>query len=117
MTFDVIFTALVETDLIECYDWIESSDGPDRAFKIMNDVVTAMEGLAEHPQRGSRLVFEAVPFVREYRLILKHGFKVIYWIDEQKVVIAAVVHERRDLRATLEARNVALAKSKQRRRS
>lgn len=107
MKYRVEIAEHAATDLLDCYDWISSSDGVERAFKVLMDVSKVIESLSTLPLRGARLSAFGNVSSFEYRQVIKHGFRIIYRIDENVVTVAAVIHERRELLSTLQSRHTA----------
>lgn len=80
-------------DLHEIHDFI-SRDSPQAAAGLVERIFASTDRLALFPQSG-RIVpeFPALP----YREIIVSSYRVLYRLENDRVLIAAVVHGRRSL--------------------
>lgn len=84
--------------------------GPDGADALLDDLATRIEGLRDHPSKGS------VPFelealgTRQYRQLSHPPFRIIYHLaggDTGTATVLVVADARRDFRTRLEERLLA----------
>ena len=84
-------SALAEQDLDEIWSYVAGDANPTTADRLMDAIVDRFELLAEQPRMG-RLRPEFGPGVRSFT-VESH---VIYYRDEGDVLVARVLHGRRD---------------------
>ncbi len=90
----VQWTVPAKHHLRSVYDFI-AQDSPFYAKKVTDDIVTQSERLALFPRSG-----RIVPELQDdaIRELLVSSYRLIYGIlDEEAVVILALVHSKRDL--------------------
>jgi plasmid stabilization system protein ParE len=92
----VRFTPLAEADLVEIVDFVAEEAGPERADRVLSDILLAVERLSDRPRLGhlrTDLTDDDVLFwsVR--------GFLIVYRA-EKPLEIVRVISGRRDI-ATL----------------
>lgn len=68
---------------------------PDTAGRILQDIVTACEKLAEFPQMGAGL-FSVLPLRGDYRYLVCGNYLVFYRINGQCAEIHRVLYRGRD---------------------
>ena len=81
------------TDLREIQAYV-AFDKPAVAKKVASRLRQSLSRVREHPQSG-RLVPEFAPL--GYREVIVAPYRVIYAVEESKVVVLRVWHGRRDL--------------------
>jgi len=94
-----VFTRLAETDLEELVDYIFDHSGPERARSVLDDLMRAVDLLANMPGMGHKredLTGEVVLFWPV------HGYLIVYRPDAIPLEIVRVVSGRRDVEALLE---------------
>lgn len=82
--------AVEDIDAIAAY--IER-DSPWYARAVASKIVETAESIPEYPELGRMVPEIDDPSIRE-RLV--HRYRVIYRLDETRVLIAAVIHGRQD---------------------
>lgn len=82
--------AVEDIDAIAAY--IER-DSPWYARAVASKIVETAESIPEYPELGRMVPEIDDPSIRE-RLV--HRYRVIYRLDEARVLIAAVIHGRQD---------------------
>lgn len=107
----------VEDDVAQLANWIEQNDGSEKADHFVDTMLKAMATLSTLARRGSAVKDVEHTSFGELRQILKLSCRIIYALDEEVVSVVAVIHQRRDLAATLTERHEALSKTEQRKRS
>lgn len=68
-------------------------DSPWYAKSVASRIVETAESIPEYPELGRIVPEIGNPSIRE-RLI--HRYRVVYRLEEQRVLIAAVIHGRQD---------------------
>jgi toxin ParE1/3/4 len=84
-------SALAERDLEEIWSYVAEDASPATADRLIDAIIDRFELLAEQPRMG-RLRPEFGPGVRSFA-VENH---VIYYRDDGEVLIARVLHGRRD---------------------
>ncbi len=101
---------IAEEDVAELADWIEDHDGAERSQGFVDALIEAMASLSSFAQRGSIIPESGSLLGPELRQIYAQSCRIIYTITSDTVTVFAVLHERRDLIATLESREAAIAR-------
>ncbi|MCP1672936.1 addiction module RelE/StbE family toxin [Natronocella acetinitrilica] len=76
--------------------WI-NNDSPQHASSVVDKLVQAVAGLADHPLRGRIVPEFADP---AYREVFVYSYRIIYKVGTESVNILAIVHGRRLLSQT-----------------
>jgi toxin ParE1/3/4 len=93
----VIWTPLAQADLKNIYHRI-AKDAPLNAKKVSAEIVKHVDGVLSLPQDLGKKVPE---FNRDdVREIHIHAWRIIYQVQEQKRVVIALFHKRRELAPT-----------------
>jgi plasmid stabilization system protein ParE len=71
-------------------------DSPWYAKAVVSKLVDTAESVPEYPELGRMVPEVGDPTVRE-RLV--HRYRLIYRLQENRVVVAAVIHARQDFRS------------------
>lgn len=109
--FRIDILPTVEDDVAQLANWIESHDGSDRADHFVDVMLKAMSTLSTLARRGVAVTDVESTVFGETRQLLKLNCRIIYVVDEEVVTVIAVIHQRRDLTATLAERNEAMSVS------
>jgi len=89
----VRWTAGAVTDLSEICDYI-AKDSPQASAGVASRLFTAVERLGSFPESG-KVVFQSARGT--VRASLEPPYQVLYVVQEEDVLISAVIHGRRDL--------------------
>ena len=84
-------SALAEQDLQEMWSYVAEDASPDTADRLIDAIIERSELLAEKPRMG-RLRPEFGPGVRSFTV----ESYVIYYRDEGELLVARILHGRRD---------------------
>ena len=102
-TYQVIWAESATKDLEEIVTYI-AGDSRASAIKVLARLKSKAESLEASPFRG-RLVPEILEFgLRNWREIVVRPYRIIYRIDEGRVLVNAVIDGRRDLQDLLARR-------------
>ncbi|MCC6925927.1 type II toxin-antitoxin system RelE/ParE family toxin [Novosphingobium sp.] len=111
MKAKVELTRGAEADLLDIYRrrlGQRGSEGQDGAEALLDRIVAAIEGLAEHPLRGPVPPELEALGIRTYRQLSLAPFRVIYWPDMDRpdpcATVMLIADARRDFRVLLEER-------------
>jgi toxin ParE1/3/4 len=83
--------ALADVESIAAYI---SSDSPAYAKIVVKKIVKLTRQLARFPQSGREVPEFQDPSLRE---LLAYSYRIIYKVDREEVIIASVIHGKRDL--------------------
>ena len=88
-TYRLIFSPESAVDLQAIHDWI-AKDSPRNAARTIDRILADIDGLCEIPQR-----FAVVPSKRKLPWPLRRlpipPFRVLYWIEEEKLAVRILV--------------------------
>jgi toxin ParE1/3/4 len=103
-TQEVYITRGAERDLAEIHRYVEASDSPSRADRLLDRILETAEQLVSFPERGHvPKELEAVG-IRDYRQVLVGPYRLIYRVREPRVHIYVIADARRNMRSLLERR-------------
>jgi addiction module RelE/StbE family toxin len=71
-----------------------SSDSPAYAKIVVKKIVKLTRQLARFPQSGREVPEFQDPSLRE---LLAYSYRIIYKVEKEQVIIASVIHGKRDL--------------------
>jgi toxin ParE1/3/4 len=94
---EIIWSDFAIRDIREIYHFIKS-DSVFYADRILDEIVTKSETLSTLPMRGRITPEFENPAIRE---IFVKQYRLIYQIEEKRIVIQGVVHMARDYQAML----------------
>jgi addiction module RelE/StbE family toxin len=98
----VVWSDLAVEDLESAVKFIaRDSEGYARALAQL--AVDAAESLPELPNRGHRL---PDPTLSQFRELLVGSYRLVYLVEEERVVVVAILHGHRALRKALRGRKV-----------
>ena len=99
-SYQVLWTHTAQQDLSEIINYI-AQDSVEDALAIMGKLVTKAALLIALPNRG-RVVPELLHTgISQYRELISAPWRIIYRVENQKVLIMAVLDSRRDLQTVL----------------
>lgn len=104
MAFEVVIARGAEEDLRGIYEYIEATESPERAERVLDRLVGAPLRLAELPERGAHPPELLELGLREYRQIMAGPYRVIYHVAGDEVVIDVIADSRRDMQSLLARR-------------
>jgi plasmid stabilization system protein ParE len=85
----VFWTDSAIKQLHDIFEFYKSSANVIISHKIINDIINKTILLEKHPKAGQREKL-LTNREKEYRYLVEGNYKIIYWIDETFVNIAAV---------------------------
>ncbi len=83
--------ALADVESIAAYI---ASDSPAYAKIVLKKIVKLTRQLARFPQSGREVPEFQDPSIRE---LLAYSYRIIYKVETEEVIIASVIHGKRDL--------------------
>lgn len=104
MGFSVFVTKDAARDMEEIDRYISIHDSPSRADRVLDRIDTALNSLAESPNRGAYPKELLELGIREYRQIFFKPYRIIYRILGHTVYVLLIAEGRRDLQALLHRR-------------
>jgi toxin ParE1/3/4 len=104
MTFRVLLTEDAERDLREIDDYITSTDSPEAADYVLDNIEKVFLGLAEMPTRGSYTKELLQLGIREYREVYFKPYRIVYRIQAKRVYVYLIADGRREMRSLLARR-------------
>lgn len=93
MALRIVFSSRALSDIESIAEYI-AADSPTYARSVVKRIVQSTRALSKFPQMGRVVPEFENPSVRE---IFAYSYRIIYRIYEDRIVIAAVVHGRRQL--------------------
>lgn len=104
MTYGVFLTDDALRDLEDIDDYICKSDSLQSAEYVLQKIDTALQSLADLPERGAYPKQLLQLGMREYREIYFKPYRMIYRIHDRRVVVYVITDGRRDMQTLLSAR-------------
>ena len=106
MKFDVLLADDAERDIGDIYSYVALYDAPEKAERLLVALERACDSLADFPTR-CHIPKELEPLgITEYREIEYKPYRVIYRIEEKRVIVYCVLDGRRDMQSLLQRRLV-----------
>jgi toxin ParE1/3/4 len=104
MAFAVVMTEGAERDLEEIYHHIAASDSIENADRVLDALEAAALTLAELPERGNVPKELRSLGLQEYRELHWKPYRLIYRIEERRVIVHCIADGRRDMQTVLQRR-------------
>jgi toxin ParE1/3/4 len=101
---EVLLTHGAEQDLESIHDHIAEADCLSSANRVLDQLMSVVDGLAHMPERGSYPKELVALGIKEYRQTVFKPYRVIYRVLGQRVVIYLIVDGRRDMQSVLARR-------------
>ncbi len=99
-SYQVLWTHTAQQDLTEIVDYIAQDSIPD-ALAILQKLESKAALLITLPNRG-RIVPELLHTgISQYRELISAPWRIIYRVENQRVMVMAVLDSRRDLQTIL----------------
>ena len=83
MNYDVVLTEKAEIHLENIYNWLKLNH-PTNAKKVKDKLISSMMSLSVFPNRGVKYR------QTDYRFLISGKFKIVYTVNESKVIIIAI---------------------------
>ena len=90
---NLVWTAPAIDDLRAIRAYI-ARDAALYADQFVERILTAVDGLQDFPARGRIVPEAAAPAIRE---LLYQNYRIIYSLEDRRIVVLAVIHGSRDL--------------------
>ena len=105
--FQIVLSSAALSDIQGIDVWLTEQEGVDRSDSIVADLLESIERLSHLPNRGTIIPeFEGLVYPL-YRQRIRHSYRIIYRVDENRIHVVAVIHQRRDLKSALRSRLLA----------
>lgn len=104
MSFEGVLTAAAAADLLELADWTASRDSPAKAAQVVDRIEAAFSALARFPHRGAHPRELLELGVREYRETSFKPYRIVYRVEDRRVLVELIADGRRDLQELLARR-------------
>ncbi|MBS0582937.1 MAG: type II toxin-antitoxin system RelE/ParE family toxin [Proteobacteria bacterium] len=101
---DVSITAGAERDIAEIVEYIDVSDSPQNADRVLDGLLAAIGKLAELPERGSHPRELLALGIRDFRQVFFKPYRIVYRTVAGNVFVYLVADGRRDMQTLLARR-------------
>lgn len=88
-------------DLLSIYDYVAANHSPQQAERLLDRLETACLSLAQQSLRGNMPIEMQLLGVQDYREIHLGPYRIIYRVEEDRVVVYGVADGRRDMQGFL----------------
>lgn len=97
VTYKVVINNDAKASLRKIYQYLKTNVSLATAQKVRDGILDAIDGLATMPQANS-MVPEVSNEQMIYRRVLKWSYKIIYFIDEDEIMVTVVeiLHSKQD---------------------
>lgn len=102
--YQVRITEQAERDLEDIFDYIARHDNLENADYVLEQLEKRILALNSNPQRGNCPPELTRLGIKSFREIFFKPYRVIYEIEERKVVVHICADGRRDMQTLLERR-------------
>lgn len=89
MEVKIEWSDLAEGQLRSIYDYLYVKAGPPIAKRLINRIVGKVSILKENPYLGQKEEL-LVDYPEGFRYLVEGNYKIIYWVQEQTITVAAV---------------------------
>ena len=104
MARSVVFTDDALADLENLCSYIAERDSDSNAQSVLDRIERALMNLAELPERGRHPPELAALGIRVYREIFFKPYRLIYRVEQRRVVVLLIADGRRDMQSLLARR-------------
>lgn len=104
MTYQIRITSEAEADILDIFDYIAKKDSLENAHYVLDKIEEIIFGLETNPDRGHFPHELERQGIKTFRQVFFKPYRIIYEIDNQKVIIHIVVDGRREMTRLLERR-------------
>ncbi len=95
MEIRVFWTETALNNLEDIFEFYKYQDSVSTARKLVKEIVQSTLRLQKFPALGKK-EYLLTERNNEYRFIIEKRFKIIYWIEDNYIKIAAVFDSRQD---------------------
>jgi toxin ParE1/3/4 len=103
-TYSVVLTEGAEQDLESIYDYIAEFDSVRSADYVLDRLMETARRLSRFPERGNYPKELAALGIREFRQVVFKPYRVIYRVQQSRVVIYLIADGRRNMQSLLARR-------------
>ena len=100
----VIFSEQAVGDLWSIFKYIETHYSPDKAIYVIGRIEEVCGSLTENPERGAYPKELLSLGIKEFREVFFKPYRILYFVQEDKVVVSLVADDRRDMQSVLQRR-------------
>ena len=75
-----------------------AEDSPEQAVKVVAKILSDMERLVDFPESGNKLS-NKIRFEVKYRYIITYSYALVYYVEDDSVIVTTVLHLARDFSA------------------
>jgi toxin ParE1/3/4 len=101
MALEVLLTHAAERDLEEIYRYIAEHETPRRADELLDRLVAVTDALSTFPDRGVQPKELRDLGIHEFRQVSFRPYRVIYRVQDGKVIVYLIADGRRDMQSLL----------------
>lgn len=105
--FTISFAVSAVEDLEEIRHWYAEQQVPEVGEKLIREVLSCVERLADFPESGRIVPEFAVAYLRE---IISPPFRIVYRLEEKRIRVVRVWRSERLLEVTATAPDVRIDK-------
>ncbi|RPI18104.1 MAG: type II toxin-antitoxin system RelE/ParE family toxin [Ignavibacteriae bacterium] len=100
MEYEIVFSDAAKNDLFDIYYYVALNDSFFNADKLKNRLIEKCSTLQKFPKRGHKIqeISEERPDILQ---VVVTPYCIVYGIDQNKVIIHAILDGRRDLNSVL----------------
>ena len=104
MAVEVSLTDDALDDLQDIADYLSTTESVDVASRVVGKIEEAYVKLAEFPDRGA-IPHELLDIgMRDFRQVFFKPYRIIYEVEQDRVVVYVIADGRRDMRSLLRRR-------------
>jgi toxin ParE1/3/4 len=101
--YEVRLALAAERDLEQLRGYLLDAAGPRQTREILSKLREAFVTLGSYPERGA-CPRELESIAADYRQLVVHPYRIVYRIEDRRVLIFMVADGRRDMRSLLTKR-------------
>lgn len=102
--YSVLITNEAKKDIEDLYHYISDKDSVNNAIYVVEQLEQLTLSLDKMPERGHYPSELEIQGIKEYRELIFKPYRVIYEINESKVIVHLCIDGRRDMMSLLERR-------------
>ena len=102
--YDVEITAGAEADLRHIFEYLIAEGAANAASRLLDTLLARAAKLETFPRRGSIPDDLILPEAGEFRQLVEPPYRLIYEVEERRVLVHLIAHGRQDLRELLSRR-------------
>ena len=106
MRYQVYLSIDAEDDIVDIWSYVAGADSPAKADRLVDDIQKTMLALSEFPERGHLPPELERIHIRTFREIHWKPYRIIYRIEQDRVLVHCVLDGRRNLQDLLFERSI-----------